>query len=132
MVMCMNKKMSQILMDADQELQIMGNYLKGWDEKKKKAEGYCAMGMLACQTGNVDSEGNVKTESDWIKRDFKISRDDFRTCPACKDGWSVGEYCGYNKESPRTDNISGLIVHMNDEHEMKFKEIGEYLKKMGF
>ena len=135
MVMCMTKKMSQILIDANQELQIVGNYLKDWDKEKKKAKGYCALGILACQTENVSVDGYVPETSGWIGETFNISHDDihdFKICPACKDDWSCLEYCGCNKESPRKANIGTLIVHMNDEHEMEFKEIGEYLEKMGY
>jgi len=136
MVMYMNKKMSQILMDANQELQITGSYLFDWDQKKQKAKGYCAVGMLACQTKNVNEFGDIENEYFWVKSAFGLSHDDVRTfdrvCPACIDDWSCIEGCGYNKDTPKTETVISLIVHMNDEHEMTFKEIGEYLKKMGF
>lgn len=134
MVMCMNKKMSQILMDADQELQITGNYLKDWDIEKKKAEGYCALGILACQTKNVSIDGYVSETNDWIGATFDIGHDirDFKICPACKDDRSCIEYYGHTKDSPRRANVGALIIHMNDEHYLRFKEIGKYLKKMGY
>lgn len=131
----MNKKMSQILMDADQELQIVGNYLKDWDIEKKKASGYCAVGILACQTGNVSIDGFVPETNEWIGSTFDIGHiaiHDLKKCLACKDGLTCGEYVGYTKENPREANIGALIVHMNDEHEITFKEIGKYLEKMGF
>ena len=127
--------MSQILMGADQELQIVGNYIKDWDVEKKKAKGYCAVGILACQTGNVSIDGFVPETNEWIGATFDISHDeigDLKKCPACKDDWSCLEGCGYNKTYPREANIGAIIVHMNDEHEMKFKEIGKYLKRMGY
>lgn len=127
--------MSQILIEADQELQIIGNYLRGWDMDKKKATGYCALGILACQTENVSNAGFVPETSEWIGETFNISHDqihDFHTCPACEDEWSCIEGCGYDTENPREANIGAIIVHMNDDHEMKFKEIGKYIKKMGY
>jgi len=127
--------MSQILMDADQELQIIGDYLKDWDIEKKKAKGYCALGILACQTKNVSVDGFVPETNEWIEETFDIEHTEmsnFKVCPACKDDWSCMEGCSYNKTYPREANLGAIIVHMNDEHEMKFKEIGEYLEKMGY
>lgn len=129
----MNRKMSQILMDADQELQIIGNYLEGWDIEKKKAQGYCALGILACQTENVSIGGYVSESDEWLRTTFDLGHtDNYISCPACKDDWSCIEGCEYNKDNPRWGNIGSIIVHMNDEHEMKFKEIGKYLKRMGY
>jgi len=85
--------MSKILMDADQKLQITGNYLTGWDEKIQKAKGYCALGMLACKTKNVSFSGYVSETNEWIGATFGIGHDemyDFKTCPACKDGVGCG------------------------------------------
>ena len=125
--------MSQILIDANQELQIIGDYLKDWDIEKKKAKGYCALGMLACQTKNVSIYGYVPESDEWIRTTFDLGHtDNFISCLACKDGVGCGECSEYTKDSPRMGNIGAIIVHMNDEHEMEFKKIGKYLKKMGY
>lgn len=136
MVMCMTKKMSKVLMDANQELQITGVYIRDWDSDKMKATGYCAIGFLACQTKNVDLNGGIGNEYSWFREAFGINAGEVlnhdRICPACVDDWSTVGYCGYNKHEPRTATLIALIIHMNDEHEMTFKEIGKYLKKMGY
>jgi len=127
--------MSKILMVADQELQITGAYLRDWDEKTQKAMGYCALGILACQTKNVSVNGLVPESTEWIGRTFDIHHGgmyNFIKCPACEDGQSCLDTCSNDKNSPRTGNIGALIVHMNDDHGMVFKEIGKYLKKMGY
>ncbi len=122
-------------MGADQKLQIVGGYIKDWDIDKKKAKGYCALGILACQTENVSIDGYVPETNEWIGETFDIDQialHDLKKCPACKDDWHCIEGCSYNKTYPREANIGAMIVHMNDEHEMTFKEIGKYLKRMGY
>jgi len=116
----MKLKMSQVLEDGDQDLQISGEYLREWNGKK--AGGYCAIGLLACASGNVDTSGAFKEgEYHFIHNKYGVPTlklDEIHKCPECdKEGKK------YLKPIIRT------IIHLNDFHSYTYKDIAKYLKK---
>jgi len=113
--------MSQVLDEAEQDLQITGSYLNGWNGKIKKADGYCAMGLLSCACDNIATNGMFKVnEQMFLHQKYGISSiklDELHDCPECK-----------RKNKTLGFEIVTLIIHLNDKHDYTYKQIAEYLK----
>ena len=122
--------MSTVLEEADQSLQIKGNYLRYWTGKK--AEGYCAIGLLACKSDSVSDDGSVQGERTFLHEKYGITKkrlNTVRNCPACVDGVPQANSF-YGKTSPKKTHLSAIIIHMNDDHQLTYKQIAKHLRKM--
>ncbi len=113
--------MSKILCEGDEEYQIRGDYIRGWNGKVAE-EGYCAMGLLACSCDNIDQYGDFKeNEFTFLKQNYGVPSDilnDFYDCPSCR-----------GKDKHREGLIT-TIVHLNDYHEKSYKQIAKWLKTL--
>ena len=115
------KLMSTVLIDSFKtRKQIVGSYLR-IHPKTRKINGYCALGTLFCEAGEVDELGCVKTSTNELLSDsYGISMNKQHTksfCPEC---------------DRETNYLTGLMIHLNDTHAWDFKRIGEHMKEMGF
>ena len=120
----MKLSLTQTLIDSQEtRKQIIGSYtkIKQKGEYVTEITGYCAMGALFCEAGEVNSSGHVQlTTFDLFKLKYGLKAKQIKetfTCPYCKiDRSWLGSY----------------IVHLNDTHEKTFKQIGKHLRKLGF
>lgn len=119
----MKLSLTQTLIDSQKtRKQITGKYIDAYwkNEDEMKIKGYCAMGALYCEAGEVNDMGNMKiTSFDLFKLKYGLKAKQIREtfiCPRCKTEhlW-LGSY----------------IVHLNDVHGKTFKQIGTHLRKLG-
>ena len=117
----MKLKMSQVLENGDQSLQITGSYIENWNGKK--ASGYCAIGLLSCACNNVEENGMFKmNEHAFLRSKYTITEkrlSDLYECPVCET-FEGKDYIS---------SIISVIIHLNDEHHYTYKQIAGYLKK---
>ena len=111
-------KMSKVLEDADPDLQIQGMYIEEWNNDTRKAEGYCAVGLLSCACDNVE-DGNFKeNEYTFFHKSYGVSKSMLNKlfdCPECEDS--------------RHMSIISTIIHLNDDHSYTYKNIAKFLRK---
>ena len=129
----MKEKISQILIDADQSLQIKEAYTKDWNEDTKIAKGYCAIGMIACTTKTIGQYGYVGSEYMMFEK-LKIPKK-FRhmdiICKLCEKVEEKDAKRSYCKNNVYGGRLPSYIIHLNDDHGKTFKYIGKYLEKLG-
>ncbi len=129
----MKVKMSQILINADQSLQTTGSYTRHWDEETKTAKQYCAIGMIACTTKTIGQYGYVGSEYMMFEK-LKIPkkfRNMWITCKLCEKVKLKDARRGFSQENNYVGKLPSYIIHLNDDHEWTFLQIGEYLKELG-
>ncbi len=126
-------KISTILIEADQSQQTYDRYLAGWDSESMKADMYCAVGKLACVSGSVNRFGDIDNERTWLKLKFKIpffKIDKNIKCMACVEKKPLLDPVKFKK--PHVGSLPNTIVHLNDDHRLTYKQIGRYMKRLGF
>lgn len=129
-----SRKPSDILIRLhNKKKQVFGSYVQ-FDWNNSVVDGYCAMGLLACQADMVhpdwDKHYDVQEYSNsQIMRAYGLDPkvNDGLECPAK----IVGEQCP-NTIGQKYHNIGNMVVHLNDNHHWNFKQIGLMLKEFGY
>lgn len=101
--------------------QIIGD-LFGQHSMKNKS--YCALGLLACKGGmikNIDSFDKIG--EDEIAKHFGLIK-------TIKMDKCLEVDCDYYEKADR-EQIYDIIMHLNDGHKWTFKQIGNWLRKIG-
>ena len=123
-------KASQILIHADPTIQVRNTYTIRWDNNKKKADLYCAMGLLGCKTDSMTHTGLIGPSlEDLFIHNFGASKELMRSTIQCPVG-----NCDISDTASRhryKGTIGWAIIHLNDHHSWSFKQIGEWLKEFG-
>ena len=123
-------KASQILIQADPTIQTRNTYTIRWDHIKKKADLYCAMGLLGCKTDSMTAGGLIAPSlEDLFIDNFGANKDLMRKLVKCPEG-----DCDISDTVSRhhyTGSIGWAIIHLNDHHRWSFKQIGTWLKGFG-
>lgn len=130
------QKMSEVLIKSQQtRKQIIGRLVNANAHTVAEIIEYCAMGALACEKGLFKEEYTEENDYHWLKnptytdiiRAYGVEpRMDFVQCGTCSDD------DGLNEDEQRFDTISDYIIHLNDEHDMTFEEIGKELESLGY
>ena len=120
-------KASTILIKADPTIQTRNTYTVRWNNVKKKADLYCAMGLLACKTGMMGDIGRILGSlNEVFINNFGASEKEMNvthTCPVqeCVIAEEYNSMC-------YAGGVSGMVIHLNDRHSWSFKQIGNWLK----
>ena len=133
----MKKKISQVLIESQTtRKQVIGS-LFAHAKKIKEIQSYCAMGALMCESELlIDSDNRddprIQFPSDSVIIDHFAGKGSnyFKRiviCQFCKDGKD-----GFSKRNPHQPaSVGSYIIHLNDNHQKTFEEIGKEMEKLG-
>ena len=148
------KQLSKVLMVSTKK-QVRHAFYRwenNYPDPDAMADGYCAMGLLICNAFQDTPDKRItyqshETPEKWetfLMEQYGFTKDEAlkfypplpensieaakMPCPICK-------ILAANKEKShvimRTSYID-MIIHLNDDHEATFKEIGEWLQSEGY
>lgn len=120
----MMKKISQILKESKIP-QITGDLIR-FNWISGKFEGKCALGVLACESG--DPHLKLNKENNWVAYSTILKAygiEDLAIYPYLDiNNSNYPEPWNFKIES----NLSGIIMRLNDSYDLTLKEIGEFLE----
>lgn len=119
-------KMSQILKDTTVP-QLYGALI-AFDEYTKEFKGKCALGVLACESGNPDlklSVDNMGAPWEDIIKAYGVDPQEGFPTITCNRDYEEGLH-GWDFEYGM--DLSLIIIRLNDSWKLSFEEIGEFLE----
>ena len=114
-------KISQVLIDS-QKTQTTGNLVRVWDETGKP-KNYCALGVLACEKGMINSIKDLDIPYEFILNRYGVKNAFIHIKMPKKSFFDKG-FEGV------TMSLVKCIWKLNDSYGWSFKKIGKYIKKL--
>lgn len=109
------KLASQVLLEANPDMQVKNCISQEMTDGKYK---YCAMGILAKVTGNLNRFEKIEmSTNEMLAGGYNMTGlDKHHKCPECE----------------KRAGTPYLIMHLNDDHDYTYKEVGMFLQGMGY